>query len=59
MRYFDFVPPEALQDYQARRWLRSLPTLGWFYDGFAYLIIVNKQHPHLSYILKEKIPIDN
>lgn len=42
-------------DYHMKRWLDTLPTLGWMDDKYAYLIIVNKEHPALSYIIKEAL----
>lgn len=46
---------DPLQRYQMRRWIESLPTLGWIENGRAYLIVYNKQRPELSYIITDTI----
>lgn len=44
-----------MHDYHVKKFIESLPSLGWFDGQYAYLIVYNKHCPSKSYILKERL----
>ena len=57
MKYFDIKPvcPTWHQHYQIRRWIRSLPSLGFMDRGAAILVIPNWNDPCRTRIITEGV----
>lgn len=57
MKYIDGLihPSRDYEEYQLRKWYKSLPQMGCVMGGHAVLLMYNHKSPKKSYILREQL----
>lgn len=43
------------EDYQMRKWIESLDSRAYIDDGYAYLIVLDKEKPSRSRLIRERL----